>query len=100
VENANYKFAGDYETGHCALTLLSARKEDTGGATVKVSDELETKTAYIYVNVKYLQLTSTSAFDFHQFKEHQQMDFNCTAHGVNPQKILEIMHRINLIKSQ
>jgi hypothetical protein len=104
VKNANYEFAGDFEKGLCAVRLLSARKENTGVATIEVTfknmaDDLETKTAYINLNVSYLQLTPTSENDVHQFKEHQQMEFNCTAHGLNPTPILEFLHGTKSIKS-
>jgi hypothetical protein len=100
VKSEKYKFIGDYKKGICAIRLKSARKENSGVAYVEVMNNNGFETAVRNVNVKYLQLTSTSAFNFHQFKEHQQMDFNCTAHGVNPQKILEILHGTNLMKSQ
>lgn len=102
VNSEKYKFIGDFERGICAIRLNSVTKENSGVAQVQVThenkDELEI--ADLNVTVIYLQLTSTSDYDFHQFKEHQQMDFNCTAHGVNPKKILEFLHGKNLIKSQ
>jgi hypothetical protein len=100
VKNANYEEAGDFEKGLCAVRVFSARNENSGVAKVEVSDEWETKTANRNVSVSYLQLTPTSENAVHQFKEHQQMDFNCTAHGVNPPPILEIMNGTNLIKTQ
>jgi hypothetical protein len=90
VNSDKYEFVGDFKNGICAIRLNSGTKENSGVAKVQVTHENkdDVETADLNVTVSYLQLTSTSAFDF---KEYKQIDFNCTAHGVSPPPILELL---------
>ena len=89
VQNKKYQFVGDgFSKGQCGLRLLSVNRSNSGSVGCSLESDTMTEEAAIDLTVLYpidhLKFVSNSIDGLYEYKENDEMEFNCTAEGGYP----------------